>query len=87
MRFASRVPTWSCCRGDVADAESLQAASAQLPPDAPPLRGVIHAAGVLADGVLADMTLEQLDRAMSPKVAGRVESARRHARCSRSISS
>ena len=47
-----------------------QPALAQLPPDAPPLRGVIHAAGVLADGILTDMTLEQLDRAMAPKVAG-----------------
>jgi thioesterase domain-containing protein/acyl carrier protein len=35
-----------------------------------PLCGVIHAAGVLADGVLADMTLEQMDRAMLPKVQG-----------------
>lgn len=57
-------------RGDVADLESLRAALAQLPADAPPLRGVIHAAGILADGVLADMTLEQLDRAMLPKVQG-----------------
>ena len=39
-------------------------------PNAPPLRGVIHAAGVLADGILTEMTLEQLDRAMAPKVQG-----------------
>ncbi|MEX0612365.1 MAG: SDR family NAD(P)-dependent oxidoreductase, partial [Pirellulales bacterium] len=56
--------------GDVADAESLAAALAQLPHDALPLRGVVHAAGVLADGILTDMTLEQLDRPMSPKVRG-----------------
>ncbi len=56
--------------GDVSDAESLGTALAQLPQDAPPLRGVIHAAGVLADGVLVDMSLDQLDRPMSPKVAG-----------------
>ncbi|MCI0335526.1 MAG: SDR family NAD(P)-dependent oxidoreductase [Planctomycetes bacterium] len=56
--------------GDVADAESLGAALAQLPHDAPPLRGVVHAAGVLADGVLVDMSLDQLDRPMAPKVAG-----------------
>jgi NADPH:quinone reductase-like Zn-dependent oxidoreductase/thioesterase domain-containing protein/acyl carrier protein len=56
--------------GDVADADSLAAALAQLPADAPPLRGVIHAAGVLADGILSDMTLDQLDRAMRPKVEG-----------------
>ncbi len=56
--------------GDVTDAESLEGALAQLPPSAPPLRGVVHAAGVLADGVLAEMTLEQMDRAMAPKVQG-----------------
>ena len=57
-------------RGDVADADSLAGALAQLPADAPPLRGVVHAAGVLADGILTEMTLEQLDRAMAPKVRG-----------------
>jgi acyl transferase domain-containing protein/NADPH:quinone reductase-like Zn-dependent oxidoreductase/thioesterase domain-containing protein/NAD(P)-dependent dehydrogenase (short-subunit alcohol dehydrogenase family)/acyl carrier protein len=56
-------------QGDVTDAASLSKALEQIPKDAP-LRGVIHAAGVLADGVMADMTLEQLDRAMLPKVAG-----------------
>jgi thioesterase domain-containing protein/acyl carrier protein len=56
--------------GDVADAKSLSSALAQLPSDAPPLRGVIHAAGVLADGVIIDMSLDQLDHAMAPKVAG-----------------
>jgi NADPH:quinone reductase-like Zn-dependent oxidoreductase/thioesterase domain-containing protein/NADP-dependent 3-hydroxy acid dehydrogenase YdfG/acyl carrier protein len=56
--------------GDVADPGSLAAALAQLPADAPPLRGVVHAAGVLADGILSDMTLEQLDRAMQPKARG-----------------
>ncbi len=56
-------------QGDVTDAASLKQALQQLPKDAP-LRGVIHAAGVLADGIIADMTLEQLDRAMLPKVQG-----------------
>jgi NADPH:quinone reductase-like Zn-dependent oxidoreductase/thioesterase domain-containing protein/NAD(P)-dependent dehydrogenase (short-subunit alcohol dehydrogenase family)/acyl carrier protein len=57
-------------QGDVADADSLAAALKRLPPDAPPLRGVIHAAGVLADGIITEMTLAQLDRAMAPKVQG-----------------
>jgi acyl transferase domain-containing protein/NADPH:quinone reductase-like Zn-dependent oxidoreductase/thioesterase domain-containing protein/acyl carrier protein len=56
--------------GDVTDAASLAAALGQLPGERPPLRGVVHAAGVLADGVLADMDLEQFDRAMRPKVQG-----------------
>jgi acyl transferase domain-containing protein/thioesterase domain-containing protein/acyl carrier protein len=57
-------------RGDVADAESLAGALAQLPVEGTSLRGVIHAAGVLADGILTEMTLDQLDRAMAPKVRG-----------------
>ena len=57
-------------QGDVTDAASLQSALKQLPAAGPPLRGVVHAAGVLADGVLADMTLEQLDRAVRPKAQG-----------------
>lgn len=56
--------------GDVADAHSLSTALAALPADAPPMRGVLHAAGVLADGILNDMTLDQLDQAMAPKVHG-----------------
>jgi acyl transferase domain-containing protein/thioesterase domain-containing protein/acyl carrier protein len=56
-------------QADVTDAAALKKALGLLPKGAP-LRGVIHAAGVLADGVLADMTLEQLDRAMRPKVQG-----------------
>jgi thioesterase domain-containing protein/acyl carrier protein len=57
-------------RGDVAEAESLASALAQLPKEGPPLRGIIHAAGVLADGIMTEMTLEQLGRAMAPKVQG-----------------
>ena len=57
-------------QGDVADAESLASALGAAAGGCPPLRGVIHAAGVLADGILTEMTLEQLDRAMAPKVRG-----------------
>jgi thioesterase domain-containing protein/NAD(P)-dependent dehydrogenase (short-subunit alcohol dehydrogenase family)/acyl carrier protein len=56
-------------QGDVTNAASLGKALKQIPKDTP-LRGVIHAAGVLADGILADMTLVQLDRALQPKLAG-----------------
>lgn len=56
--------------GDVTDLRSLKSALDQLSNTAAPLRGIIHAAGVLDDGVLVDMSLEQLDRAMAPKVIG-----------------
>ncbi|SDS63080.1 Acyl transferase domain-containing protein [Streptomyces sp. TLI_053] len=52
---------------DAADRDALAALLAALPP-AHPLTGVVHAAGVLADGVVATMTSEQLDLALRPKV-------------------
>lgn len=36
----------------------------------PPLRGVIHAAGVLDDGILQQLTPERSHRVMNPKVTG-----------------
>lgn len=56
--------------GDVVDDESLKAALTGVPSDLPPLRGVFHAAGVLADGIITEMTLDQMDRALAPKVRG-----------------
>ncbi|TJZ93605.1 type I polyketide synthase, partial [Actinacidiphila oryziradicis] len=50
---------------DVADREQLTALLGSLEV---PLAGVVHAAGVLDDGLLASMTPEQLDRVMRPKL-------------------
>ncbi|GAA5201795.1 hypothetical protein GCM10023322_82470 [Rugosimonospora acidiphila] len=54
---------------DVADPAALAAAVDALPGDEP-LTTVIHAAGVLDDGVLASLTGERLDTVLRPKVAG-----------------
>jgi NAD(P)-dependent dehydrogenase (short-subunit alcohol dehydrogenase family)/RimJ/RimL family protein N-acetyltransferase/acyl carrier protein len=54
---------------DVADREGLRAVLAAIPTEWP-LRGVVHAAGVLDDGVLAEQTMERFARVLSPKVAG-----------------
>ncbi|WP_420718961.1 type I polyketide synthase, partial [Streptomyces sp. NRRL WC-3795] len=51
---------------DVADPDALAALLAQVP-DEHPLRGVIHAAGVLDDGVLASLDGARLDRVLRPK--------------------
>jgi myxalamid-type polyketide synthase MxaB len=56
--------------GDVADRASLAAALKQIPREFPPLAGVIHAAGVLDDGVMFDMTLPRLEKPLAPKVDG-----------------
>ncbi len=56
-------------RGDVAEREELSAVLARLRAIAP-LRGVVHAAGQLADGTLKDMDEARLRAALRPKVAG-----------------
>ncbi|MFG0264996.1 MAG: SDR family NAD(P)-dependent oxidoreductase [Rhodopirellula sp. JB055] len=57
-------------QGDVGDLDSLRSALKDLPNDTPPIGHVYHAAGVLQDGLLMDMTAEQLLVPMSPKVQG-----------------
>lgn len=55
---------------DVADADAVSALVADLAASALPLRGIIHAAGVLDDAPLADQTVVRFDRVAGPKVAG-----------------
>ncbi|WP_345689006.1 type I polyketide synthase [Streptomyces coeruleoprunus] len=52
---------------DVSDRASLAAVLDALPADRP-LTGVVHAAGVLADGMLEALTEEQLHTVLRPKV-------------------
>lgn len=55
-------------RGDVAskaDSERMVEACAS-----PPLAGIVHAAGLLEDGMIADLDLDRLSRVLAPKVAG-----------------
>ncbi|MFD4033792.1 SDR family NAD(P)-dependent oxidoreductase [Streptomyces sp. NPDC058637] len=52
---------------DAADREALAGVLAGIPADRP-LTAVIHAAGVLADGVLASLTPERVDTVFRPKV-------------------
>ncbi|MBZ4422804.1 type I polyketide synthase [Myxococcus sp. RHSTA-1-4] len=55
---------------DVADRARLARVFADIAAGALPLRGVIHAAGVLDDGVLSQQTEERFRRVMGPKVLG-----------------
>ena len=57
-------------RGDVADRASLARLFASFGPSLPPLRGIVHSAGTLDDGVLAQQTWERFEKVMAPKVDG-----------------
>ncbi|WP_226931306.1 SDR family NAD(P)-dependent oxidoreductase [Parafrankia sp. CH37] len=55
---------------DVADAAALTAALTELRAALPPLRGVVHAAGLLDDATILTLRPEQAERVLAPKVDG-----------------
>jgi NADPH:quinone reductase-like Zn-dependent oxidoreductase len=55
---------------DVSRPEEVRKLLAEVDAFMPPLRGVVHAAGVLDDGVLVQQSWERFERVMAPKVAG-----------------
>ena len=57
-------------QADMANRDQLASALATLKKTLPPLRGVIHAAGVLADGVLQQLEWAQMRKVLAPKVWG-----------------
>ncbi|RBQ20874.1 type-I PKS [Spongiactinospora rosea] len=57
--------TWAAC--DVSDRDAVARLLAGIPAEHP-LTGVVHAAGVLDDGVVTSLTPERLDRVFGPKV-------------------
>ncbi|WP_269749936.1 type I polyketide synthase [Polyangium fumosum] len=56
-------------QADVSDASAVRALLDAVPPEVP-LRGVIHAAGVLDDGILTQQSPERFERVLAPKVRG-----------------
>ena len=54
---------------DVGEWESMERLVEEIRATMPALKGVIHAAGVLDDGLLRDLDGERLERVMAPKVA------------------
>lgn len=55
---------------DVSQRKQLDDVFAVIERDMPALRGVVHAAGVLDDGVTMQLTAERFERVMAPKVLG-----------------
>jgi len=57
-------------KADVSEKKQLAQVLANLDQSLPPLRGIIHAAGVLEDGVLTSQNWERFARVLAPKVQG-----------------
>jgi short-subunit dehydrogenase/acyl carrier protein len=57
-------------QADLANFEAIASVFSEIDRSLPPLRGVIHAAGILDDGVLQKQTWERFKKVMSPKVEG-----------------
>jgi epothilone polyketide synthase D len=57
-------------QADVTREDQLAAAFEQIDATMPPLLGVIHAAAVLDDGILLQLTRERLRAVLAPKIAG-----------------
>jgi acyl carrier protein len=57
-------------KGDVARAADVEAALAEVERKMPPIAGIVHAAGVVDDRTLVDMSEEQFSRVLAPKILG-----------------
>jgi phthiocerol/phenolphthiocerol synthesis type-I polyketide synthase C len=57
-------------RGDVTQTDQLASVLDSIRATMPPLRGVVHAAGVLDDGILARLDARRLREVMAPKLDG-----------------
>lgn len=55
---------------DLADAAAVEAVVARAAERMPPLRGLLHTAMVLDDGLIANLDAERFDRVLRPKVEG-----------------
>ncbi|MFN3647969.1 MAG: SDR family NAD(P)-dependent oxidoreductase [Armatimonadota bacterium] len=59
-----------CLQADVSDRAQVEALLRKIRSEMPPLRGVFHAAGVLADALLPQQSVERFDAVWGPKAAG-----------------
>jgi acyl transferase domain-containing protein/acyl carrier protein len=57
-------------RADVSRRQDLEPLFARMAAGGAPLKGIVHAAGVLEDGVLAQMSWERFRHVLAPKVEG-----------------
>ncbi|MEM1168616.1 MAG: type I polyketide synthase [Cyanobacteria bacterium P01_H01_bin.35] len=56
--------------GDISTEKDVANIFKEISESLPPLKGIIHAAGVLEDGLLESLTWQQFTKVMAPKVTG-----------------
>ncbi len=57
-------------QADIADPAAAAAVLAQIERDLPPLRGIIHAAGITDDGLMVNQNWERFEKVLASKVSG-----------------
>ncbi|PSB07301.1 hypothetical protein C7B62_20315, partial [Pleurocapsa sp. CCALA 161] len=57
-------------QGDISHQEDVSYILERIETSFPPIKGIIHAAGVLDDGILSHQSWEQFTKVMAPKVKG-----------------
>jgi NADPH:quinone reductase-like Zn-dependent oxidoreductase/acyl carrier protein len=57
-------------RADVTQEEQVAEMLAEIAHSTPPLRGIVHAAGILDDGILLQLDAERFRAVLAPKVSG-----------------
>jgi NAD(P)-dependent dehydrogenase (short-subunit alcohol dehydrogenase family)/acyl carrier protein len=62
--------TISIVRGDVTQADDVARILGDIEARMPPLRGILHTAGVLEDGALLNQSIERFRRVFGPKMLG-----------------
>jgi acyl transferase domain-containing protein/acyl carrier protein len=55
---------------DISQRDSIEALLGRIKKELPPLRGILHAAGVLEDGLLVEQTWEGFEKVLAPKKRG-----------------
>ncbi len=68
--FADEGVTAHAFAADIADAEALAGVLQRIRADMPPLVGIVHAAAVIEDAPLANVTADQMQRVFRPKMNG-----------------
>jgi short-subunit dehydrogenase/acyl carrier protein len=68
--FERRGVSVRVARTDVADESQMKTLFADIGRSMPPLAGLIHAAAVIEDGLIEQLTRESFDRVFAPKVEG-----------------